>query len=117
METEDWLDATDTIRETSGAWDDFARVNGGELLLRQHVVGTPLFDYVVGDATRMFVRVLFQLARERRDAVRRTYRCDSPELRRCMEMIVTPQSQCAIRVQPVLMCTEPIAPNHLCVLP
>lgn len=83
------LDAGDRIVEVGGAWDRFACENGAEDLAGEQVIGLPLRSFIAGDVTRMFIDTL--LARVRltgRPAVV-PYRCDSPGLKRFMEMSLT----------------------------
>ncbi|MCK6404491.1 MAG: hypothetical protein L6Q60_00595 [Rhodocyclaceae bacterium] len=80
------LDARDRIVEVGGDWDRFAIDNGAEELVSGAILGMPLRTFIAGDVTRMFVDAL--LARVRltgRPAVI-PYRCDSPGVKRFMEM-------------------------------
>lgn len=81
-----WLDVGDTIVDIAPGWEHFANANDAPDLDVRRVIGRNLMNYVHGDVTRMFVRTLIQSARLLRRPLVRPYRCDSPEVRRDMEM-------------------------------
>lgn len=81
-----WLDIGEVIVDIALDWDQFARDNNAPELLKRHVIGRNLLNFVSGDVTRMYVRTLIQSARLMRQPMVRQYRCDSPDMRRYMEM-------------------------------
>lgn len=83
------LDNTDRIVETGGAWNQFAKENAGTELLGSAVIGRSLYDFIHGDVSRMFVRTLVDGVRILNRPRVVPYRCDSPGLRRYMEMSIT----------------------------
>ncbi|MCA0186924.1 MAG: hypothetical protein LCH90_13140 [Proteobacteria bacterium] len=85
------LDAQDCIVEVGGAWDQFAIENGGDLLIGDSVIGQPLYRYVQGDTTRIFVRSVIEGVRVLKQARTLPYRCDSAQERRYLEMSVIPE--------------------------
>jgi len=80
------LDAKDRIVDVGGDWDSFAMDNGAEGLVSSVVVGTLLRSYIAGDVTRMFVDALLARVRLSGRPAMIPYRCDSPGIKRCMEM-------------------------------
>ena len=84
------VDSDDVIVRINDAWDSFAEANDASKLDRSTVLGKPLFHYISGDATRMFVWSIFNNVRIRQEEYIRQYRCDSPELKRYMKMTITP---------------------------
>jgi hypothetical protein len=80
------LDAEDRIVGVGGAWDAFARENGGDALAGDVLVGTRVYDHVVGHFTRRFLKDFLARARAAGGATRQSYRCDSPQAKRLMEM-------------------------------
>jgi hypothetical protein len=76
------IDRHDTIVETGGAWDDFARANGGV----PPAVGRPLWHFIAGRDVRATWALLLRRVREGRSPVAFVYRCDAPGLRRLMQM-------------------------------
>lgn len=105
------LDRSDTIVAVSGKWDDFARDNDGEKILSGQIIGRKLDQFIIGDDTRMFVRTLLMSARTLCRPIYRPYRCDSPKLKRFMEMTVLPQAEGAVEVIHRELYSEPIFYN------
>jgi hypothetical protein len=92
-----WVDISDVIVDISPGWDIFARQNNAPELDVRRVVGRNLLDFISGDATKMYVRTLIQSVRLLRRPIIRTYRCDSPDTRREMEMRITLEGTGLIR--------------------
>lgn len=105
------LDAKDVIVEVGGAWDDFARHNGGPGLEADRVVGRSLYEHVTGEVTRMFVWTMFDAVRKLGVERTQPYRCDTPDLKRFMEMQIVPGPGGTVLVRHRLVATEPIIPH------
>ena len=86
-----WVDADDVVVDVGGAWDDFARDNDGDAVLRERVLGKPLWSFIEGDATRMLLSTLLAAVRTHHETLVRRYRCDSSTHRRHMEMRLSPE--------------------------
>ncbi|MCM8625698.1 hypothetical protein [Accumulibacter sp.] len=84
------LDGADRIIAVAGDWDRFALANGGEAIVGRRIIDRPLDEFITGDITRMFVRTMLMSARTMQRRIQRLYRCDSPEVRRFMEMTILP---------------------------
>ena len=84
-----WTDSSDTIVAVSPGWNEFASRNNGVELDTERVIGCKLLSFIQGDVTRMYVRTMIESARLRHEPIVRQYRCDSPELKRFMEMRIT----------------------------
>lgn len=82
------LDQADRITEVGGAWDRMALENGGDALCGHSVLGRNLYDFISGDVSKMFVRTLIDGVRVLHRPRTVAYRCDSPGLRRYMEMSI-----------------------------
>jgi hypothetical protein len=76
------IDRHDTIVETGGVWDAFARANGGV----PSAVGRPLWHFIAGKDVRATWALLLRRVREGRIPVVFVYRCDGPGVRRLMQM-------------------------------
>jgi hypothetical protein len=76
------IDREDTIVETGGAWDDFARANGGV----PPAIERPLWHFIAGKDVRATWALLLRRVREGRIPVAFLYRCDGPGVRRLMQM-------------------------------
>jgi hypothetical protein len=84
------IDARDCITAVSDGWVDFARQNGGGLLLPPEIIGTVLWDWIADAQTRHVYRTLLQRVRASGMAARFHFRCDSPAERRLLQMEIVP---------------------------
>lgn len=100
------LDSDDVIISINDAWDSFAETNNATQLSRSSVIGKPLFQYISGDATRMFVWSIFNNVRIRQEEYIKPYRCDSSELKRYMKMTITPLDKGRIEIANELIAVE-----------
>ncbi|AXJ01997.1 hypothetical protein CYPRO_2758 [Cyclonatronum proteinivorum] len=96
------------IIAVGGEWDEFAAQNDGKRALSRSVIGRPIWDFVTGAPTRMWLEALFQLAELRNEPVERIYRCDSPQLKRVMSMRISPEDEKVLRVDNELISVEPL---------
>jgi hypothetical protein len=103
-----WLDKNNMIIKLSDSWDSFAIENDGDVLSGQSVIGKKIWDYIQGNTTRMWMDALFSLARLHQKTVQKPYRCDSPELKRYMEMVITPEENGVLKVESRVLSTEVI---------
>ncbi|WP_139228481.1 hypothetical protein [Planctomicrobium piriforme] len=102
------VDRQDLIVNVNSQWDQFANENGG--LIAKSVLGRKLFDFIVGDSSRMYVDTMFQHTRLLKKGVVRQYRCDSPSMKRFMEMRIEPGSDGLLIVSHRIIKSEPVAP-------
>jgi hypothetical protein len=103
-----WLDREDRITKVNPLWDQFALANGGEnRLLSSEIQGRRVFDFITGDQTRMYLEALLQHARFLNRSVSRSYRCDSPTMKRFMSMCLTPASEGLVQLDHTLLKSEP----------
>lgn len=102
------LDTQDRIVAAGGAWDQFALANDANDLLAERVIGSSIFDYVYGDVSVMFLRTLLNGARTLQRSTLRPYRCDSPGIKRFMEMVVEPDGRGGVTIHHRLLRTEPL---------
>ncbi|MFL9826132.1 hypothetical protein [Rhodoplanes sp. SY1] len=102
------VDRTNRIVAVGGPWDEIALVNGGDAAIVERVLGTGLLDHVHGDPARMLV--LTVLDRVRRFGAPRSvpYRCDTPGLKRWMEMTLTPAPDGTVTFEHRLLRSEPM---------
>ncbi|ABK44111.1 hypothetical protein Mmc1_1602 [Magnetococcus marinus MC-1] len=102
------VDASNLICAVNTAWHRFARENGCEHLTDEAVVGRCLFDYIEGGATRIFVETMLHAVRHSQTPLVCAYRCDSPDLRRDMEMTLYPPVSGLLRMQHRLVRERPL---------
>jgi hypothetical protein len=76
------IDRADVLTDVGGAWDEFARANGGI----GNVVGRPLWHFVTGTNVRAAWSQLLRRARGLEVPLAFLYRCDGPGVRRLMQM-------------------------------
>lgn len=100
------LDSRDCIVSVSGSWDKFAAKNGGVRVFANDVCGRSIWEFVTGDATRMWLEAVFQLARLRSASIERPYRCDSPSLKRFMRMRIVSEQGGVLRIEHEILATE-----------
>jgi hypothetical protein len=85
------LSADLCVLQTNGAWERFARANGGERLLERWRSGTSLLDSVSGDLKKFF-RDGFYRASHSEERWEHDYECSSPTEFRRFRMIAYPFS-------------------------
>jgi hypothetical protein len=81
------IDGDGCIGFVNDAWLAFAAENGWRISDRQ-VLGSPLMAYIGDPETRHIYKLLIDRARQQGRKARFNYRCDSPEYRRFMEMLI-----------------------------
>ena len=105
-----WLDASDVIHAVNASWDDFARENDGDAILEDRVLGKPIWHFISGDPTRMWLDTLVGYARISGKSVTRGYRCDSPDTKRFMEMAIEPEGEKQVRLTHRILREEAMDP-------
>ena len=105
-----WLNHSYEIIGVNSEWDRFALSNGGDDILSHLIIGKPLFAFIMGDSTRMFVDNLLRRARIPHHDVCKSYRCDSPDLKRYMEMRIIPESPQVLRLEHTMLRQEATMP-------
>lgn len=82
--------ADDNIVHVNDEWVEFARENGAPELAGETVVGRAIWEFITGRETRHISRLLLDKVRAGGRSISIQYRCDSPELKRFMEMEIVP---------------------------
>ena len=80
------VDASGKILSVNDEWVEFALENGAPELARKAVAGRVIWDFMDGKETRHLSRLLLEKVRTSGKAITLPYRCDSPALKRYMEM-------------------------------
>ena len=86
MEISYRIDRDNRLVEVGGDWDAFALENETPAVRRDAVLGRSLLDFVAGTETRHLHELLLERARRGIPLRRMSFRCDSLDLRRYMEM-------------------------------
>lgn len=104
------VDAMDRLVAFDDPWDAFAIANGAPELAGGAVTGWKLWAFIAEADTRSLHKAL--LARVRADGAVTAlpFRCDSPELRRFMEMDLVPLADGAVEYRCRTLRTEARAP-------
>ncbi|HEX7650294.1 MAG TPA: hypothetical protein VF450_23055 [Noviherbaspirillum sp.] len=109
MEISYRIDCDNRLIEVGGGWDAFALENETPAVLRDAVLGRSLLDFVAGTETRHLHEVLLDRARSGIPLQRMPFRCDSPGLRRSMEMDIVSPDGAAVEFHCRLLRVEPRA--------
>lgn len=108
-----WLDSKSIIQKVGEDWDEFAETNQATEIAGEAVIGRPLYSFIAGDTTRLFVEAMLQAVRVRQEPIRQPYRCDSPNLRREMEMLLLPEPDGHVRLIHRTLNIEPFPRPYL----
>jgi hypothetical protein len=106
------IDCEDQIRSVSASWCAFARENGAEHLIDE-VVGTSIWAWIAGIEARHLYDLLFERIRKSGASARIPFRCDSPELRRFMELEISALPEDGLLFTAELKRVEQRPPVHL----
>lgn len=99
------VDASDALISVNDAWQSFAIANGAPHLMRERILGRPLWDFVSDDTTRLVYDVILRQVRNGARS-RFEYRCDSPDRRRLMQMTIVPGHAGHVVFESATMCVE-----------
>jgi hypothetical protein len=100
------IDPRDVITAVGGAWEEFARVNDAPWLGAHSAVGRSLFAFIEGEPTRRAYQRVVAGVRESGRTVRIPFRCDSPVVRRWMELAIVPFDDATVQFRSTLLRTE-----------
>lgn len=100
------VDAEDIIQSVCPEWLAFAESNGSAHLNREAVVGESLWSFITGKETRHLYQLVFARLRESQGVAVLPFRCDSPTLRRFMELELRAMDDSGIELEGRLMRTE-----------
>lgn len=90
------IDADDRLIFVTTEWLDFARENEAASLSSQAVTGQSLFSFIGDPETRHLYRIIIDRVRQSRSGTVLPFRCDSPGIRRFMELHITPMPEGAV---------------------
>lgn len=108
------LDDEDRIIALSDNWSTFARENGAPESCRPDlIINKPIWNFVCGDDVVELYRLIFGRVRAQNKSVKLTYRCDSPDLRRYLELHIKPLQLRNILLSNHLLHEEPHEPARV----
>lgn len=106
------VDRANAIVDVSDSWDVSATAaEGAAGAMRHCVIGRPLESFMVGDATKMFVRSALEAARVLGQTRVLPYRCDTAAEHRRFEMVISPEANGHVKVEHRLLSATPVAPG------
>jgi hypothetical protein len=92
------IDDQDRLVCVNENWEQFASQNLGEELLPSSILNQSIWQSVVDRDTRLIYEELFSRVREHGEKLRFAYRCDTPTLRRFMELQLHPLAENQIQI-------------------
>lgn len=92
------IDDQDRLVSVNENWEQFASQNHGEELLAGSILNHSIWESVVDRDTRLIYEELFSRVREHGEKLRFAYRCDTPTLRRYMELQLHPLAENQIKI-------------------
>lgn len=106
------VDSKYRLTAVNAEWDLFAVANGAAGLRAPGILSRPLWDFVTDGPTRHFYHVILEQARAGR-RLRFPFRCDSPDLRRFLEMDASGAGEGSVEFRVRTVKTEPREPVAL----
>ena len=100
------IDWEDRIVALSDEWYRFARDNDAGRSLIELLPGVSLWELITGAEVRYLYESIFAGVRRRQRPVRLPFRCDSPNLRRYMELEISPAEGGGLRLSGHLLHEE-----------
>lgn len=107
------IDAEDRIAYVNEHWDEFARENDALYLLGSEVLDLPLWSFLGQPDVRYLYRTLVAQIRATGRSVTLPFRCDSPAVRRFMEMTMSRIEGAGIEFSCRILRLEPREPVAL----
>lgn len=104
---------TGVIVAVNQEWLEFAKENDAPELVREAVVGRPLWDFMTDRETRHISRLLFEKALRSGESITIPYRCDSPGIKRFLEMEIVPMKDGTVEFRSSYLKFEPRTPVSL----
>lgn len=83
------VDANNRIISVTREWESFAQENDAPELVAAAVLGKPLLDFVAGMEAQHLYELIIARVRRTQQAVAVPFRCDSPSVRRFMELRIS----------------------------
>jgi hypothetical protein len=101
------VNADDEITFVDSNWVAFATENGMCSPIPEAVVGTRLWKHISDPTTRHLYSIFLEKVRKSKQTVILPFRCDSPSVRRYMEMHIVHLSATELEFKSVLVREEP----------
>jgi len=106
------VDAQDHLVSVNTEWSEFAVENDGQDLSPTEVIGRSLWDFIEDEPTRELYRNILAHVRAG-GSTELVLRCDGPEQRRLIEMVVTRLPERMIQFKTALLASKDRPPQRL----
>jgi hypothetical protein len=108
------IDSNDIIVSVSQNWESFARDNAwGSELSPENVIGHLLWDFIQDIETRHLYEEVFRRVRAGKPTRPIPFRCDSPQERRFLKLLLSPLPDGQIEISSTIIRTERRDPVRL----
>jgi hypothetical protein len=85
------IDSNDNLLSCSGRWCDFAKQNGAaDLCETDSLTGSSIYSFISGYETAHLYNIIINKVRTGNKEISIPFRCDSPGIRRFMQMLIKP---------------------------
>jgi len=102
------IDDSDRIIDVSGYWLQFAAENlAAESCQPDRVLGRLIWEFIDGSETRHLYEIILKRVRQAHMPVTLPFRCDSPDMRRYLELTIVPIGNDAIEFYSRVLREEP----------
>jgi len=101
------VDAGDLICHVDHWWLAFAAENGASDLGRDSLLGRSLWDFIADEPTRTLYQELHDRVRSTGNSIHVPFRCDSPTLRRYMQLTISQHEEGKLLYESTLLRTAP----------
>ena len=101
------IDENMRIVAVGGDWEKFGQENQAQNLSFSDVKNRSIFDFVLGETSRIWLHSLIRMAMETKQTVHQSYRCDSPDAKRYMLMTITPEENGNLTIEHTLTSEQP----------
>jgi hypothetical protein len=99
------INASDRLIQMNEGWSEYARVNDGEQVMPEMVLGEPLWNFISDSTIHDIYRRLVLIARQGRSSSFR-YRCDAPRFKRTFQMKISATEQGNVEFESTLLSEE-----------
>lgn len=93
------IDGRGVLTSVSESWTLFAVENGAHHLVADEVLGQPLLSFISDLETRYLYQTIFDRLRATGIPVLLAFRCDSPDLRRFLELTISLRAEATIHLR------------------
>ena len=97
------IDADNRLVYLDEHWHEFANENKAEGLTPEVVLNRSLLDFIDGSSIRNITEQVLDKVRARHGSVHLPFRCDSPDKRRYMQLLITPLEDGAVEFNSCLL--------------